>query len=77
MESEDRDARARWEEAYADAYGPLPPPEVPATGTEESDATELRPGEEPVVTGTLFIMILFLMVIAALWVIVFGYLINR
>jgi hypothetical protein len=65
--------------AYLDAYAPLPPGALPATGHDPDDpaAAEIPPGEEPVATGTLFIMVLFLMMTGALWGIVYLMLLNR
>jgi hypothetical protein len=77
MSSDGRSERERWREAYMDPYGPLPPAEVPATGSAEREHTELEPEDEPVVPGTLFFMILLLMIIGGYWVIMFGYLVNR
>jgi hypothetical protein len=37
----------------------------------------LAPDEEPVATGTLFLTMIILMVIAAIWVIVYGMLLGR
>jgi hypothetical protein len=64
---------------YLDAYAPLPPGALPATGIDLDDPTlaEIPPGSEPVATGTLFIMIIFLMLIGALWGSVYFMLLNR
>ncbi len=40
-------------------------------------ARGLAPGEEPVATGTLFFVIIILMVIGAVWVIMYLKLLNR
>lgn len=37
----------------------------------------LQPGEEPVVTGTLFAVIVILMIIAAIWIIMYLRLLER
>jgi len=39
--------------------------------------TELLPGEEPTTTGTLFMVIIILMIIAAIWVIIYMRLLER
>ena len=36
----------------------------------------MSPGEEPVVTGTLFLVIILMMIIAAVWVIVYVQLLS-
>jgi hypothetical protein len=41
------------------------------------DRTELDPDEEPTTTGTLFIMIFFLMALAGFWAIMYFTLLNR
>ncbi len=43
----------------------------------ESDHAGLPPEEEPTTTGTLFIMILFLMALAGMWGIMYLTLLNR
>jgi hypothetical protein len=52
-------------------------PQAPATGTTDPTHTELAPGEEPVTTGTLFLTMIMLMIIGAVWVIVYGRLVDR
>jgi hypothetical protein len=49
--------------------GPAPGPEDGPTGA--------PPDEEPVATGTLFIMLVFLMALAALWAIMYLTLLDR
>ena len=52
----------------------------PASGEDpptESDNAGLPPEEEPTTTGTLFIMILFLMALAGMWGIMYLTLLNR
>lgn len=44
---------------------------------QERGPTELSPEEEPTTTGTLFIMVLFLMALAGLWAIMYFTLLNR
>lgn len=39
--------------------------------------TELLPGEEPTTTGTLFMVMVILMIIAAIWVIIYMRLLER
>jgi hypothetical protein len=50
---------------------------APATGTNDPHATELSPGEEPVVTGTLFLTFLLLVVIGGIWVVMYRLLLTR
>ena len=49
----------------------------PATGSADPDDTELLPGEEPKTTGTLFLVMIILMIIAAIWVILYIRLLDR
>jgi hypothetical protein len=48
-----------------------------ATGSADAHETELAPEEEPVVTGTLFLTIVLLMIIAGFWVIIYQRLLTR
>jgi len=50
---------------------------VPATGSSDPADTELFPGEEPTTTGTLFLVMIILMIIVAVWVILYLRLLNR
>lgn len=50
---------------------------TPATGSADPDETELRPGEEPKTTGTLFLMIVFLMMIFGFWALMYSLLLER
>lgn len=50
---------------------------APGTGTTDPSKTELAPGEEPVTTGTLFLTTLILMLIGAIWVVVYARLLDR
>ncbi len=50
---------------------------VPATGSSDPADTELFPGEEPTTTGTLFLVMIILMIIAAVWVILYLRLLDR
>jgi hypothetical protein len=43
----------------------------------EEALTELKPGEEPVTTGTLFFVVILLMIISAVWVIMYLRLLDR
>ncbi len=43
----------------------------------ESGPSELPPDEEPTTTGTLFIMILFLMALAGMWGIMYFTMLSR
>jgi hypothetical protein len=47
------------------------------TGPGEAPSPTLAPEEEPVTTGTLFLTMIILMVIAAVWVIVYRLLLGR
>src|SRR5690606_10268698 len=65
-------------------HGPMthtPDPEVlpraPATGSDYPPDTEIMPGEEPVTTGTVFLTAIILMIIVAVWVILYTYLLDR
>lgn len=55
--------------AIPDPYRPLPPDVVSGTPS--------APEEEPNSTGTLFLMMVFLMMIGALWAIVYFMLLHR
>jgi hypothetical protein len=59
------------------AARPAARPAAPATGATDPRATELAPAEEPVTTGTLFLTLIILMIIAALWVIVYLRMLDR
>lgn len=50
---------------------------VPATGSADPLDTELLPGEEPTTTGTLFLVMIILMIIIAIWVILYLRLLDR
>jgi hypothetical protein len=52
-------------------------PTAPATGATDPAFTELRPGEEPVATGTLFLTTILLMIIAGFWIIIYVRLLDR
>lgn len=47
------------------------------SGYVEEALTELAPGEEPVTTGTLFFVVILLMIIGAVWVIMYMRLLDR
>jgi hypothetical protein len=49
----------------------------PATGTPDPAQTELAPGEEPVATGTLFLMIVLLIIVAGIWSMLYFTLLSR
>jgi hypothetical protein len=66
----DRDHEAR-------PYEERPPNAGPATGSTDPARTELAPDEEPVTTGTLFLTMIILMIIGAVWVIIYWRLIDR
>lgn len=50
---------------------------VPATGSDYPEAYELQPGEEPTTTGTLFLVMIILMIIGAVWVIIYLRVLDR
>lgn len=50
---------------------------APATGSDYPPDTELLPGEEPVATGTVFLTMIILMIILAVWVILYAELFDR
>lgn len=50
---------------------------APATGTADARLTELSAEEEPVTTGTLFLMLVFLMMIAGFWGLMYVTLLHR
>lgn len=58
--------------------GPGPEPWTsPATGSPDPGETELTPEEEPVTTGTLFLMVVFLMMIFGFWAMMYTTLLER
>jgi hypothetical protein len=75
---DDRTVSLSRDAEYLDAYRPLSASGAsPATGTHNLEDTELLPVEEPLATGTLFLMIIFLMLTFGIWAIVYGLLLNR
>lgn len=44
---------------------------TPGTGSADPRRTELAPEEEPVTTGTFFLTLVILMIIAAVWLIMY------
>lgn len=56
---------------------PLATSRAPATGTFDYWKTELGPEEEPVTTGTVFLVMILLMIIAAVWVIIYVRLLSH
>jgi hypothetical protein len=52
-------------------------PPAPTRGVPDPAQAELTPEEEPVVTGTLFLTMVILTVIGAVWVIVYSLLLHR
>jgi hypothetical protein len=50
---------------------------APATGSTRPSETELVPAEEPIVTGTLFLSMVMLMLIAGAWIVMFWRLMER
>jgi flagellar biogenesis protein FliO len=51
--------------------------QAPATGSDYPPDTELMPGEEPITTGTVFLTSVILMIILAIWIIVYRILLER
>lgn len=49
----------------------------PPTGPEDRTADELTPDEEPRATGTLFLVMIILMIIIAVWLIMYVRLLDR
>lgn len=56
---------------------PTPQQTAPATGAADPARTEMAPEEEPVTTGTLFLTMIMLMIIGAVWVIMYIMLLDR
>lgn len=54
-----------------------PTHDAPATGTTDPLATDLVPGEEPETTGTLFLTFVLLVIIGAVWVVMYRLLLER
>ena len=52
----------------AEPSGPTSPP---GTGSGDPAETDLAPEDEPVTTGTFFLTLVILMIIAAVWVIMY------
>lgn len=50
---------------------------APATESPDPEKTEPRAEEEPVATGTLFLTMIILMIIVAIWVIMYLRLLDR
>ena len=50
---------------------------APATGSRDAEDTELNPDKEPRATGTLFLVMIILMIIVAVWVIMYVRLLDR
>jgi hypothetical protein len=59
------------------ARSAVPPDTAPSTGTSDVRKAELAPEEEPVTTGTLFLTMIVLMIIGAVWVIMYARLVDR
>ena len=56
---------------------PTPQQTAPAAGTTDPARTEMAPEEEPVTTGTLFLSMIMLMIIGAVWLIMYVMLLDR
>ncbi|MGE5925854.1 MAG: hypothetical protein ACM357_00755 [Gemmatimonadota bacterium] len=50
---------------------------APSTGTADPSESELQPDEEPRTTGTLFLTTLILMLIGAVWIVMYSLLLRR
>lgn len=50
---------------------------APATGTPDPAQASIAPGEEPVATGTLFLMIVLLIIVAGIWTMLYFTLLSR
>lgn len=50
---------------------------TPAAGSDRPEETEIRPDEEPRATGTLFLVMIILMIIVAIWLIMYLRLLDR
>lgn len=50
---------------------------APATGSTEPEDTELSPEEEPNTTGTLFLTLIFQMLVFGFWMMMYIILLNR
>jgi hypothetical protein len=50
---------------------------APATGSSDPAKTDLAPEEEPVTTGTVFLTLIFLMMIFGFWMLMYWELLNR
>lgn len=64
-------------ETAPEKSGEAVPTLAPATGVEVSGKPGFSENEEPVVTGTLFLTMIFLMMILGFWVTVYYMLITR
>jgi hypothetical protein len=73
----DRDAGLTREQMYLDPYRSLPPAPTPSTGSAAPGATEMSAAEEPPVYGTLFLTIVLLMIIGAVWVVSYLFMLAR
>jgi hypothetical protein len=50
---------------------------APATGTADPAEAEIAPGQEPVATGTLFLMVVLLIIVAGIWSMLYFTLLSR
>lgn len=63
---------------YLDPYIPLSGRDAaPATGSAGESGDEITVVEEPIATGTLFLMVIFLMLTFGIWLVVYNLLLNR
>ncbi len=63
--------------AHPDARGMMPDPYSPLPAPPTGAPTSLPEEEEPIATGTFFLMIVFLMLIAGIWAILYLTLLGR
>jgi hypothetical protein len=73
----DRDAGLTREQMYLDPYRSLPPAPIPASGSADRGAVEMSAAEEPPVYGTLFLTIVLLMIIGAVWIVSYLFMLAR
>jgi hypothetical protein len=50
---------------------------APPAGSDRAEGTEITPEDEPRATGTLFLVMIILMIIAAVWIIMYIRLLDR
>ncbi|HEU4698612.1 MAG TPA: hypothetical protein VFS40_05495 [Gemmatimonadales bacterium] len=73
----DRDDRSPLDRVPPVPPSPLSERHVPGTGTRDPALTQLTPEEEPETAGTLFLTMIILTVIGAVWIVVYALLLHR